>query len=158
MNERGFRWALNGRLSLLTMGGKSPALRPLFNGALAALQSIGFIVIILLYCFYCDYCDYCDYCILLTGSRWSGSSWPCLGRETCCNCETSWRSGRPVPSCHAKGVAFLHSEDLCCWRWWLWCCDGTGWIGRAWRCVIAVMPCTGLHNKYLSKLQFRVSQ
>ncbi len=26
------RWALNGRLSLLTMGGKSPALRPLFNG------------------------------------------------------------------------------------------------------------------------------
>ena len=116
---------------------------------------IGLIVIILLYCYYCDYCDYC---ILLTGSRWSGSSWPCLGRETCCNCETSWRSGRPVPSCHAKGVAFLHSEDLCCRRWWLWCCDGTGWIGRAWRCVIAVMPCTGLHNKYLSKLQFRVSQ
>jgi hypothetical protein len=32
------RWEVNGRLSLLTMGSNSPALRPHFNGGLAALH------------------------------------------------------------------------------------------------------------------------
>jgi hypothetical protein len=53
------------------------------------------ILIIQFYCCNCDYCIllyyfdyraywnywcYCSYCMMLTGSRWSGSSWPYFGQ------------------------------------------------------------------------------
>ncbi len=126
---------------------------------------------ILLYCCYFNYFNYfnywcyCAYCMMLRGSRWSESSWPYLGHETCCNCETGWRSGRSVPSCHAQGMAGLLWAGLCYRPWSFWWWNWTGWFGRSRRWVMAVRSWphswafwTGFHIKYQSKSEFCVSK